>query len=657
LSSSLKFVIYRHQAIFLLLISFALYVRVSFYHVFIMMLKLPKPLFFSRIKLSLFSMLLGGMLGLSHESAHAQQIPELEEQQRRAESFVRAEWRDSGPRQAFPPPDSANRIFRLSAQHPGRDCDERYNTENRAPELQSRLDEAGEFARENGGPVLVMLGAGCFRLEDPIALRTGRHDGVYLRGDNAPDWAGYSPESETRLELHFRLDARKFTMGQLAAFTLYGYDAESIPLLEFDLPNRLQPAEAHQFSTGDVVLLSNQRDDRGLMFGEMNIIGIPPRQMMGTGSAQPNAIPAVATQYPADLTLRRAADSNSRMQLTPITPLREAGIGFLRMDAVDIDPDGTQLHHILISQAVDIQVHEVVSSNTPSRHITLYRALHTGVRNSFFDGTQHITFGRIGAGYGVLPDRKSTLSRIENNAFQGFRVSVSLARGSTRNVIGYNFSRAPRTPGDMRSRNRQDSGNLFEGNILSAFHADTYHVGEDSRNYVYASENVLLRNLMTSMEDPSINLEAGNFTFLGNEANPERANVAEGVELNGFYTLYENRRPVPPLKLPRLIEAQQAETDRPRLSRNTTPAIDTAYLPYRSFYLDAAPAFYTTPAYSASGLTQRLRGERDLDILPESVRLPWPSIGPPVSPGRRALPQHNPAYLRYCQAFPDICDR
>lgn len=617
---------------------------------------------FPRVLLSfragcMYLLLVSGLLGFAGPAApaQAQEVPGLEEQQRRAESFIRAEWRVSGARQAFPTPESAARVFRLAAEHPRRDCNQRFNTTNRAPELQRRIDEAGAFARENGGPVVVLLGPGCFRLQGSIGLQTGRHDGVYIRGESAPDWAGYSAEHETRLLLDFRLDARKFAMGQLAAFTFYGYDAESIPLLEFDAPGRLQPAEAHELSPGDVVLLSNQRDERGMMFGELNLIGTPPRQFMQADASPPAAIPAVATQYPADLTLQRAAESDSRMSLTPIVPLREAGIGFLRMDAADIDPEGRQLHHIIISQAVDIQVHKIVSSNTPGRHITLYRALHTGVQHSFFDGSQYVSFGRIGTGYGVHTDRKSTLSRIENNAFQQLRAAVSLSRGGNRNVIGYNFSRAPRTPGDMRSRNRQDAGNLFEGNMMSGFHADTYHTGGDADSYFMARGNVLLRNKMTATDEPTVNLEAGQFLLAGNEAAPERTRVAGRVRLEGFYALYQNRRPLPPLKLPRLIEAREQASERPRLSRAVTPAAETAHLPYRSFYLQEFPAFYTTPAHSDSGLTQRQRQDRGMPYLPENARLPWPSVGPPPQPEDRALPQHNPAYLRYCQAFPENC--
>ncbi|MFW6348133.1 MAG: hypothetical protein ACOC2C_05945 [Cyclonatronaceae bacterium] len=588
------------------------------------------------------ALLLAGFLGLclAERPVHAQQHPQIEEQQRLAEAFIRPEWQASGVRQDFPTPETAARVFRLSAQHPGRDCDQHFNTENRAPDLQHRIDEAGAFAREHDGPTLVLLGPGCFRLEDPVGLRSGRHDRVYIRGHSAPDWAGYSPETETRLELHFRLDARKFTMGQLAAFTFYGYDAQSIPIRDVSLPGRLRPETTHNLSAGDMVLLSNVRDERPLMFGEMNFIADPPPQMMETQRERGNALSTLMMAYPADLSLRRAAESNSRMQLTPITPLREAGIGFLRLESADTDPDGTQLHHIIISQAVDIQVREIVSRNTPSRHITLYRALHTGIYDNFFDGTQYVVFGRVGAGYGVHTDRKSTLSRIENNAFQGLRAAVSLSRGGNRNVIAYNYSRAPRTPGDMRSRNRQDAGNLFEGNILSAFHADTYHISEEVGQSYFGMENVLLRNRMTDRSGNPVDLRAGSFTLLGNNADPEASRVAGEVELRGFFALYPNGRPAPPLRIPGLSETRQTDHEPPRLSRAAAPPPETAYLPYKSFYLDDAPAFYTSPSFANAGQLQQL---------------PWPSIGPPVETTMQNLPQHNPAYLRYCRAFPDDC--
>lgn len=621
-----------------------------------------QPAFFKLLKFFLFRtlpvLLLAAFFGilLPDAPAYAQQNPEMEREQQRAEAFIRPEWKTSGARQNFPTAESAERVFSLAAEHPGRDCDADFNTTNRAPDLQRRIDEAGEFAREAVGPVIVQLGPGCFRLEDPIGLRTGRHDGVYIRGHSAPDWAGYSPETETRLELHFSLDARRFTMGQIAAFTFYGFDDESIPVQAFELPDQLRPAAADQLSEGDVVLLSNKRDDRGLMFGEMNIIGASPPGMMDGNGSQANAAEMLTTEYPADLTLRRAAESGSDMQLTPVRPLREAGIGFLYIESADIDPDGTQLHHILISQAVDVQVRSIVSRNTPSRHITLYRALHTGVHHNFFDGTQYVVFGRVGAGYGVHTDRKSTLSRIENNAFQGLRAAVSLSRGGNRNVIAYNYSRAPRTPGDMRSRNRQDAGNLFEGNILSAFHADTYHIGDNGGEYYFGLENVLLRNRMTDQDGKPVNLSAGSFALLGNEAAPELSEIAEEVALRGFFELYPNRRPTPPLRLPRLIEARRdAEAARPRLSRDAGAASDRAFMPYRSFYLDGRPSFYTTPPPSDSGLTRSNREARGLNTLTPNALVPWPSIGPPVESGGRNLPRHNPAYLRYCQAFPDAC--
>ena len=49
-------------------------------------------------------------------------------------------------------------------------------------EQQRRIDEAGQFVRDNEGPVVLLLGPGCFPLEAPVQLRTGRHDGVYIRG-------------------------------------------------------------------------------------------------------------------------------------------------------------------------------------------------------------------------------------------------------------------------------------------------------------------------------------------------------------------------------------------------------------------------------------------------------------------------------------------
>jgi len=140
-----------------------------------------------------------------------------------------------------------------------------------------------------------------------------------------------------------------------------------------------------------------------------------------------------------------------------------------------------------------------IQSNTPDWwHVEFDRTIRSEARDSYFnDGFNHFTGGQA---YGVVANLFATDNLIENNIFRQLRHSMVTKNGSAGNVFGYNYSRecyqgsdwlAP----DMHSHGSHNHMNLWEGNIACRAYGDNSH-GSSSYNTLY--RNAILRESFPS---------------------------------------------------------------------------------------------------------------------------------------------------------------
>lgn len=134
-------------------------------------------------------------------------------------------------------------------------------------------------------------------------------------------------------------------------------------------------------------------------------------------------------------------------------------------------------------------VKNVESRMAQFRHVDLDRSFRSEIRdNAFLDGMNH---GTGGFAYGVVASNRSTDNLVENNVFYRLRHSMVIKEGAAGNVFGYNYSVASYQgenwlAADMNAHGAHSHMNLFEGNIGAKIYADFTHGS--------SSYNVFLRN-------------------------------------------------------------------------------------------------------------------------------------------------------------------
>ena len=141
-------------------------------------------------------------------------------------------------------------------------------------------------------------------------------------------------------------------------------------------------------------------------------------------------------------------------------------------------------------------VKNVESKTAQFRHVDIDRSFRCEIRDSYFnDGMHH---GTGGFAYGVVCGNRSTDNLIENNIFRRLRHSMVVKEGATGCVFGYNYSfdtlqddgwLAP----DMMIHGAHATMNLFEGNYATKIDGDFTH-GSGSYNTFFRNYTSRITN-------------------------------------------------------------------------------------------------------------------------------------------------------------------
>ena len=313
-------------------------------------------------------------------------------------------------------------------------------------------------------------------------------------------------------------------------------------------------------------------------------------------------------------------------------PVEYAGIEDLYIERAIPGPGGRHAHNILIQNSACCWVKNIESYNSREDHVRLKTSFKCEIRDSYFHHGYDYG-GDGGFAYGITLMNQSTDNLVENNIFYYLRHSMVLEGGGAGNVFGYNFSdrtfdkNYPDTDwliADMMTHGSHPYMNLFEGNIGIQLHFDYTH-GSGSHNTAF--RNHITMESKGENKDINMHLVAVEIHKYNRYENII-GNVFGKPGLTGSYELDNITSFYIPLiwKLGYSYSSDKGTTDDPDVestlirhgnydyitqSTRWDTNISDRNLP-DSYYLSSKPAFF---------------GD-----------LPWPAIGPDLSPMVGTLP-------------------
>ncbi|REL38504.1 hypothetical protein DYD21_00725 [Rhodohalobacter sp. SW132] len=526
------------------------------------------------------------------------------------------EWDKAGAVNPFPDSTEFDRIYRVPPPSASNDW----------LLIQSAIDSAGASSGTN----LVLLEEGTYLLANPLILKAGTHDNVYIKGVG-PNHLMNSGLS-TILKFDFS-DPDKFRVpaygGINAAIAFRGGPDVTIgKVTDFDPSNNritISGAE-NNLSPGDIIRVrSNLASGCGAYpcMGQMNRIG----------KIISHSPLVIELEHDFSLTWeQQEVYGGLNLEVHKIDALQNVGISSLGLETTgyisDPLPDhfvckdepsanrSPHGHHILAFRVYNASLQDLYSYRPIAHHIYMIESFHNTISDSFFDGAIYRHGCSGGHGYGVNLWRKNTLNLVENNIFRDLRRSLVFSRGVHKNVFGYNYSReiAAQTGssirGDLSSRNMYDSGNLAEGNILDRILNDTYH----EQTYT-AYKNAYFRN-------------STYYNYLENEGGIENYFIGNQGEFNGNHD---------PLSIKADLYAFLGSETSTHENSSSGYSNPDYLLDITSLYHHGIPAFITRKDSWNQNYT-------------------WPPIGPRLHVSDPPLTQDIPARGRYCAAYNNYAD-
>lgn len=317
-----------------------------------------------------------------------------------------------------------------------------------------------------------------------------------------------------------------------------------------------------------------------------------------------------------------AAQSPQIWKLSSVT--RQAGVEDLSLER--ISPTGFEgYHNFKVVACAQCWIKNVASIKTATFHVDLDRTVECEIRDSLFsDGWAH----GGGRSYGVAPSGRTSAALIENNIFYHLRHAMIVKDGAAGNVFGYNYSVASYQgedwlAADMNSHGAHTTMNLFEGNIAAKIYGDFTH-GSSSynsffRNWVVRTSSAL--NVTRALR--AVDIEKSNWyynvvgnvlgqagqTWTAREDNGSRSPTdgryayTFGYFSDGTSTSVDSQSKATAFRHGNFDYATQSTLWDASTADRTLPA---------SLYLTSKPAFFGG--------------------------LPWPSIGPDLTPLTGTIP-------------------
>jgi len=331
------------------------------------------------------------------------------------------------------------------------------------------------------------------------------------------------------------------------------------------------------------------------------------------------------TTLTIDPALYHAYSSSLAPQVWEVNSMTvRAGVEDLSLER--ISPTGTEgFHNFKIVACAQCWLKNVASLKTSTFHVDLDRTFQCEIRDSLFSDGWNFTGGLA---YGVVPTGRTSAALIENNIFYHLRHAMIVKDGAAGNVFGYNYSVASYQgenwlAADMNSHGAHTTMNLFEGNIAAKIYGDFTH-GSASYNSFF--RNWVLRDssaLTVTNALRAVDIEKSNwyYNIVGNVlgqagqtwtayedngtrfAGSDRYAYTFGYFSDGATTSVDSQSKSTVFRHGNFDYATQSTIWDPATSDHTLP---------QSLYLAAKPQFFGG--------------------------LPWPAIGPDLSPRSGTIP-------------------
>ena len=524
------------------------------------------------MKVSYYLLVISIMLVYTENHAYAQIYESI--------NTLKNEWRQAGLDSATSS-DKSNSYF-----------NQVYTLSNSAnPGINSRKVDSILTTLENrpdGEQAEIRFEAGIYEFDSPIYIKP-KHGRIIFSG-----------ESKTSTTIIYVGTGKKESLFTLSGHILNSYNVDSL----VSNTNTIQLKNVrHRIEIGDMVSLGpdrrlqNDTDDvkynnynkpMNNLYYQAKVIKVDGRRI---------TIDSDLSIYKEQLPLDDLTED--KLILHRIDPVEGVGIENLTLKSrVDWNIDSSTGNHINILRSTNIKISDIISYKPIQQHVRIWESSHIEVNNSYFhEAHSYGREGGNGSGYGVSIGR-SNHCLVENNRFRKLRHSISLASGSSFNVVGYNFSYQQFSDkmengeivetqlSDINLHGIYPYGNLIESNFCDEIKADQWH----SRNGPY---NTFLRN---KLKRGVLTLEnADKAIVIGNEAQLVTTDMSDVYE-KYYDKLYVGEWPV----------------------NNGIYGLNEL----KSYYYDSKP----------------------LHIYYSNSSLPWPSIGPPVEFGKK-LHQTIPARL------------
>ncbi len=300
---------------------------------------------------------------------------------------------------------------------------------------------------------VIVFGAGVYRFEQPLLLRSG----LILRGAGS--------DSSTLL---FDLAGA----GEQDAIKVYGSTGgEAISLLSDALRDSLclQVPLSASLSPGDYVRIG---------LNDSSLVTSPWAR--GTLSQIARVASVSGTRVCLESPLRRNFPLALEAALTRLDMVSGVGLECLRIERAD--STATQTSNIAFVLANRCWVEGLESYRSNFAHVSISRSTQVAVRGSYF--SEAFGYGGGGRAYGVVLQAGSGECLVENNIFVRLRHAMLLQSGANGNVLAYNYSREPfwtgtllpsDAAGDLVLHGNGAWANLWEGNIVRNLVIDDSH--------------------------------------------------------------------------------------------------------------------------------------------------------------------------------------
>ena len=420
-----------------------------------------------------------------------------------------------------------------------------------APAIQMAIDSALPFTQ-------IYIPSGHYRLLSTINLK----DSIQIIGDGA---------SATHLDIGHQ------QLGFFIKGTSNSTDFVNITAGFNKGSNAIEVTDASGFEIGDYAELRQLNDslwDTNPISWSQYSVG----QIVEINDIQGN------TLYIVD-ELRNNFDTSLQLEIHPITPMREVGLGCFSMERSlpQTSPSGNSGQNIRMDKVVQAWVIGIESDKSYGPHCGLQYCSQIDVKGCYFYNA-YIFDGTGGNGYGVMMRQHTGQCLVEDNIFDFLRHPMMVKEGANGNVFAYNYSKQTNRSepvasfsGDISLHGQYPFANLFEGNIVQDIMIDQYWGGNGMYNTFL--RNRAERHGFVVLDDATVTTDSSN--VLGNEITKTNIDPTEDAILPSIQAIYYH------LSFSQGNIEYANNVDGTITPANTTPFLDSSY------YLSGYPSFWT----------------------------------------------------------------